>query len=178
MPLLEIRPLKRTYGSGELCVEAPRGIDLKVERGEFLAIMGASGWGKSTLLHMLGGVDCDQRPSVAGRPDLTVLSDDQRTILRRQRIGFIFQSFNLLPRSCRRKCHAPTGIGGTPTSKAQARAERLGNGRMLPRRTHLPTMLSGGEQQRVAIARALAIESACYWPMSRPATWTPPMAGR
>ena len=163
MPLLETRALKKTYGSGELCVEALRGIDLKVEHGEFLAIMGPSGSGKSTLLHLLGGVD---RPAsgqvLLEGADLTALGDDQRTILRRQRIGFIFQSFNLLPTlSAEENVALPLELGGTPTPTARARAEVvLEMVGMLPRRTHLPSKLSGGEQQRVAIARALAIEPA------------------
>ncbi|MGO9110303.1 MAG: ABC transporter ATP-binding protein [Thermoguttaceae bacterium] len=163
MPLLETRALKKTYGSGELCVEALRGIDLKVEHGEFLAIMGPSGSGKSTLLYMLGGVDCATSGQVLLEgSDLTVMSDDQRTILRRQRIGFIFQSFNLLPTlSAEENVALPLELGGTPTGEAQSRAtvvlEMVG---MLRRRRHLPSMLSGGEQQRVAIARALAIEPA------------------
>ena len=163
MPLLEMRLLRKTYGSGELCVEALRGIDLKVEQGEFLAIMGPSGSGKSTLLYMLGGVDRATSGQVLLQgTDLTVLSDDQRTILRRQRIGFIFQSFNLLPAlNAEENVSLPLELNGTPTRKAQVRAdaalEMVG---MLRRRTHLPSMLSGGEQQRVAIARALVIEPA------------------
>ncbi|MGA2256770.1 MAG: ABC transporter ATP-binding protein [Thermoguttaceae bacterium] len=163
MPLLETRALKKTYGSGDLCVEALRGIDLKVGEGEFLAIMGPSGSGKSTLLHLLGGVD---RPSsgqvLLEGTDLTVLGDDERTILRRQRIGFIFQSFNLLPTlSAEENVSLPLELGGTPTPRARTRAEVvLKMVGMLPRRTHLPSKLSGGEQQRVAIARALAIEPA------------------
>jgi len=163
MPLLEIRAVKKTYGSGELCVQALRGIDLKVEQGEFLAIMGPSGSGKSTLLHMLGGVDRATGGQVLLEgADMNTLSDDRRTILRRQRIGFIFQSFNLLPTlTAEENVTLPLELGGTPTSKARARAEVvLGMVGMLRRRTHLPTMLSGGEQQRVAIARALAIEPA------------------
>ncbi len=161
MSLLEIRVLKKTYGSGELCVEALRGIDLTVEQGEFLAIMGPSGSGKSTLLHMLGGVDRATSGQVLLEgADLSVLSDDQRTILRRQRIGFVFQSFNLLPTlSAEENVSLPLELGGVSTPKAQARAatvlELVG---MLHRRRHLPSMLSGGELQRVAIARALAIE--------------------
>jgi putative ABC transport system ATP-binding protein len=163
MPLLEIRALKKTYGSGKLCVQALRGINLKVEQGKFLAIMGPSGSGKSTLLHMLGGVDRATSGQVLLEgADMNTLSDDQRTILRRQRIGFIFQSFNLLPTlTAEENVTLPLELGGTPTSTARARAEIvLAMVGMLRRRTHLPTMLSGGEQQRVAIARALAIEPA------------------
>ena len=163
MPLLETRNLEKSYGSGELRVEALRGIDLKVEPGEFLAIMGPSGSGKSTLLHLLGGVD---RPSggqvLLEGADLAALDDNQRTILRRRRIGFVFQSFNLLPTlSAEENVSLPLELGGTPTPAARARAEAvLDLVGMLPRRTHLPGKLSGGEQQRVAIARALVIEPA------------------
>jgi putative ABC transport system ATP-binding protein len=163
MALLETRELKKTYGSGDLCVDALRGVDLKVEAGEFLAIMGPSGSGKSTLLHLLGGVD---RPSggqvLLEGADLTVLSDDARTILRRRRIGFIFQSFNLLPTlTAEENVSLPLELGGEAATKARARAEAvLELVGMSLRRRHLPGMLSGGEQQRVAIARALAIEPA------------------
>jgi putative ABC transport system ATP-binding protein len=163
MPVLETRALKKTYGSGDLCVEALRGIDLKVQQGEFLTIMGPSGSGKSTLLHLLGGVD---RPSsgqvLLEGADLTTLDDDQRTILRHRRIGFIFQSFNLLPTlSAEENVSLPLELGGTPTPAAMARAEVvLEMVGLLPRRRHLPSKLSGGEQQRAAIARALAIEPA------------------
>ncbi len=163
MSLLETQALKKTYGSGQMCVEALRGIDLKVERGEFLAIMGPSGSGKSTLLHLLGGVD---RPAsgqiLLEGADLAVLGDDERTILRRQRIGFIFQAFNLLPTlSAEENVALPLELGGTALAAARARAEVvLDLVGMLPRRTHLPSQLSGGEQQRVAIARALVIEPA------------------
>ena len=94
-----MRPaLRKTYGEGELRVEALRGVDLRVEKGELLAIMGPSGSGKSTLLHLLGGVDAPTSGQVLlEEVDLATLSDDQRTIIRRRRIGFIFQSFNLLP---------------------------------------------------------------------------------
>jgi putative ABC transport system ATP-binding protein len=163
MRLLETRALKKTYGSGAMCVDAVRGIDLEVEQGEFLAITGPSGSGKSTLLHLLGGVD---RPSsgqvLLEGADLSALGDDDRTILRRRRIGFIFQSFNLLPTlSAEENVRLPLELGGTPTAAARARAEVvLEMVGMLPRRRHLPSALSGGEQQRVAIARALAIEPA------------------
>jgi putative ABC transport system ATP-binding protein len=163
MPLMETRALKKTYGSGELGVEALRGIDLKVERGEFLAIMGPSGSGKSTLLHLLGGVDDPSSGQVLlEEVELSALDDDARTILRRERIGFIFQTFNLLPTlSAEENVSLPLELGGTPVEAARARAEEiLGLVGLLPRRRHLPSKLSGGEQQRVAIARALVIEPA------------------
>jgi putative ABC transport system ATP-binding protein len=163
MIVLETRSLQRTFGSGELRVEALRGVDLKVRQGEFLAIMGPSGSGKSTLLHLLGGVDSPTSGQVLLEgADLAALNDDQRTVIRRQRIGFIFQSFNLLPTlTAEENVALPLELGGTSAAEARRRAlaalERVG---MLQRRTHLPSTLSGGEQQRAAIARALAIEPA------------------
>ncbi len=163
MALLQTQNLKKTYGEGELCVDALRGVDLKVDAGEFVAIMGPSGSGKSTLLHLLGGVD---RPTsgqvLLEDTDLAAMSDDARTILRRRRIGFIFQSFNLLPTlTAEENVTLPLELGGEAAAKARVRAEVvLELVGMLPRRGHLPGMLSGGEQQRVAIARALAIEPA------------------
>ena len=132
MRLLETRALKKTYGSGAMCVDAVRGIDLEVEQGEFLAIMGPSGSGKSTLLHLLGGVD---RPSsgqvLLEGADLTALGDDDRTILRRRRIGFIFQSFNLLPTLYRRgKCPPTVGTGRHAGGSGQGPCgSRSGDGR-------------------------------------------------
>jgi putative ABC transport system ATP-binding protein len=163
MVVLEARALTRTYGGGELRVEALRGVDLKVEQGEFLAIMGPSGSGKSTMLHLLGGVDAPTSGQVLLEGvDLASLSDDQRTIIRRKRIGFIFQSFNLLPTlSAEENVSLPLELDGVPTSEAVRRARTsLDLVGVSHRRTHLPSTLSGGEQQRVAIARALVIEPA------------------
>ena len=182
MPLLETRALKKTYGSGELRVEALRGIDLKVEAGEFLAIMGPSGSGKSTLLHLLGGVD---RPAsgqvLLEGADLSALSDDERTILRRQRIGFIFQSFNLLPTlSAEENVSLPLELGGTPTSAARARAgSRSGNGRHAA-----PPHTSAEQALRRRTAAAWPSRGPwpssrpCCWPMNRRAISIPPTAGR
>jgi putative ABC transport system ATP-binding protein len=163
MTVLEARALTKTYGSEELRVEALRGVDLKVEKGDLLAIMGPSGSGKSTMLHLLGGVDSPSSGQVLLEGiDLATLSDDQRTIIRRQRIGFIFQSFNLLPTlTAEENVSLPLELDGVSTSEARRRAraalELVG---VAHRRTHLPSTLSGGEQQRVAIARALVIEPA------------------
>ena len=163
MAVLETRGLTKTYGSGELRVEALRGVDLTIELGEFLAIMGPSGSGKSTLLHLLGGVDAPSSGQVLLEGvDLASLSDDRRTIMRRQRIGFVFQTFNLLPTlSAQRNVSLPLELDATPTEEARQRAqaclELVG---MHHRGSHLPGALSGGEQQRVAIARALVIKPA------------------
>ena len=155
--------LTKTYGEGELRVEALGGVDLRVEKGELLAIMGPSGSGKSTLLHLLGGVDTPTSGQVfLEQVDLATLSDDERTIMRRRRIGFIFQSFNLLPTlTAEENVSLSLELDGMSTREARRRAlaalELVG---MARRKTHLPSMLSGGEQQRVAIARALVIDPA------------------
>jgi putative ABC transport system ATP-binding protein len=163
MPVLEARALTKTYGSGELRVEALRGVDLKVEQGEFLAIMGPSGSGKSTMLHLLGGVDAPTSGQVLLEgTDLATLSDDRRTIIRRRRIGFIFQSFNLLATlSAEENVSLPLELDGIAMAEARRRARAaLELVSVAHRLTHLPSTLSGGEQQRVAIARALVIEPA------------------
>src|SRR5262245_48777301 len=98
MYVIEARALTKVFGSGEVRVDALRGVDLQVPKGELLAIMGPSGSGKSTLLHILGGVDVPTSGQVLLEgTDLATLDDDQRTLVRRRRMGFIFQSFNLLP---------------------------------------------------------------------------------
>jgi len=164
MYVIETRGLKKCYGGGEeFCVHALRGVDLQVRKGEFLAIMGPSGSGKSTLLHILGGVEVPTSGQVLLEGvDLAKLGDDQRTIMRRERMGFIFQSFNLLPAfTAEENVALPLDLGGTPPAESRQRAaEMLRLVGMSQRRTHLPSQLSGGEQQRVAIARALVMEPA------------------
>lgn len=163
MCLLEAQNLWKTYGEGEAAVEALRGISLKVCRGEFLAVMGPSGSGKSTLLHLLGGVDVPTQGRVLLEgTDLASMDDDQRSRFRRQRIGFIFQSFNLLPTlTAEENVALPLELDGVPLAEARARAaEMLALVGVTHRRHHLPSTMSGGEQQRVAIARALVIRPA------------------
>ncbi|HEX4131849.1 MAG TPA: ABC transporter ATP-binding protein [Pirellulales bacterium] len=163
MHVIEARGLCKEYGSAETRVEALRGIDLAVPRGELLAIMGPSGSGKSTLLHLLGGVDTPTSGQVLlENVDLASLDDDRRTILRRQRIGFIFQSFNLLPTlTAEENVALPLRLDGIAVDEAQQRtAEMLKRIGMYHRRAHIPAKMSGGEQQRVAIARALVIRPA------------------
>lgn len=150
--------LKKTYTLGKVPVEALRGVNLKVERGDFLAILGPSGSGKSTLLNMIGALD---KPT-AGKlfiedVDVSTLNDNQLADLRRS-IGFVFQFFNLIPRFTAREnvelAMAITGMGkGERRKHAEHLLETVG---LKERIDHKPTELSGGEQQRVAIARALA----------------------
>ena len=163
MYVLETRGLKKAYGSDGLWVHALRGIDLRVRQGEFLAIMGPSGSGKSTLLHILGGVEVPSSGQVLLEgTDLAMLDDDQRTLIRRQRMGFIFQSFNLLPAfTAEENVSLPLELAGIPVFDARLRAiEALNLVSVSHRRTHIPSTLSGGEQQRVAIARALVMQPA------------------
>ena len=181
MPLLETRGLRKTYGEGNSQVDALRGVDLKVEQGEFVAIMGPSGSGKSTLLHLLGGVDNPTAGEVLLEgTDLAALDDDARTLLRRRRIGFIFQSFNLLPTlHAEENVSLPLELGGTAAAEAGSRAEAaLELVGMFARRSHLPSKLSGGEQQRVAIARRWPSSRPCCWPTSRRAISIRPTAAR
>src|SRR5688572_22056939 len=163
MKILETQGLKKQFGEGEAVVEAVKGINLSVEPGEFVAIMGRSGSGKSTLLAMLGGVDVPTAGQVLieGK-NMADMSDDDRTLMRRRRIGFIFQSFNLLPiLTAEENVSLPLELDGVSHHEAQSRAlkalELVG---MTARKGHVPSKMSGGEQQRVAIARALAIEPA------------------
>jgi putative ABC transport system ATP-binding protein len=163
MCVLEAQGLTKHYQFGPLCVEAVRGVDLRVRTGEFVAIMGPSGSGKSTLLYMLGGIETPTSGRVLLEgTDLAALSDDQRTLIRRQRVGFIFQSYNLLPTlSAEENVGLPLKLDGVSAAESRRRAaEALAAVGMSHRRTHLPGLLSGGEQQRVAIARALVIRPA------------------
>jgi putative ABC transport system ATP-binding protein len=163
MHVLETRAVRKSFGEGEAAVEALRGVDLAVQEGEMLAIMGRSGSGKSTLLTLLGGVDVPTSGQVLLEgTDLATLSDDERTLIRRRRIGFVFQAFNLLPiLTAEENVALPLELDGVPAAQACERAVRtLELVGLAGRRTHLPGKMSGGEQQRVAIARALVIEPA------------------
>jgi putative ABC transport system ATP-binding protein len=163
MTILEARDVIKTYSSGESEVQALRGLSVSFEVGEFAAIMGPSGSGKSTLLTILGGVE---RPTsgcvLLEGADMSEMQEDERTILRRRRLGFIFQSFNLLPNlSALENVSLPMELDGRRGKEVRERAlESLKLVEMDHRRNHLPGALSGGEQQRVAIARALAIKPA------------------
>jgi putative ABC transport system ATP-binding protein len=148
--------LTRTYGEGGSAVHALRGVSLEVPEGQFTAVMGPSGSGKSTLMHLLAGLDTPDAGSVriAGE-DITRMSDRELTRLRRRHIGFVFQSFNLLPTlSAQENVLLPLAIAGRkPEPEAvDELMERMG---LAERRDHKPAQLSGGQQQRVAVARAL-----------------------
>lgn len=163
MPILETRNVSKSYGAGEAAVAALRGVTTSIAAGEFVGIMGPSGSGKSTLLTILGGVEIPTSGEVLVEGvDLASLSDDDRTKLRRRRLGFIFQSFNLLPNlSAEENVSLPIELDGISREKARKQAgEALDLVEMTHRKGHLPAQLSGGEQQRVAIARALAIRPA------------------
>jgi putative ABC transport system ATP-binding protein len=149
----------RRYGEGEAAVDALRGVSLDVPAGQFTAIMGPSGSGKSTLMHLLAGLDRPTSGNVyVGPQDITRMSDKALTKLRRQHIGFVFQSFNLLPTlSAEENVLLPLTIAGrkVPRETIDTLLERVG---LSERRRHRPSELSGGQQQRVAIARALISE--------------------
>ena len=156
--IIEAHDLTKIYDSG-VQVVALRGVTLEVKPASFLAIMGPSGSGKSTLLNILGALEVPTKGRLLLEgTDIGTLTDDQRTLLRRRRIGFIFQQFNLLPIfSASENVALPLRLEGMPAAKADRRAdEMLELVGIADRRHHLPSQLSGGEQQRVAIARALA----------------------
>jgi putative ABC transport system ATP-binding protein len=163
MSILEAVKLWKQYRLGEQPVNALAGVDLVVEKGDFVAIMGPSGSGKSTLLHLLGGLDrpSDGEITLAGMR-LSVLNDDKATLARRHNVGFVFQSFNLLPTlSAEENIILPLTIDGKNPAKYGDRLEELVNlVGLAGRRDHKPDQLSGGEQQRVAIARALITQPA------------------
>ena len=157
MYILETKDLRKTYGSGETAVKALDGVNLAVEQGEFVAIVGTSGSGKSTLLHMLGGLDRPTSGSVTvDGKELSSLNDEALTIFRRRKIGFVFQSYNLVPvLNVYENIVLPIQMDGRKADQAFLRqiVKTLGlDGRL----EALPSQLSGGQQQRVAIARALA----------------------
>ncbi|MGC8896270.1 MAG: ABC transporter ATP-binding protein [Candidatus Bathyarchaeia archaeon] len=156
--IVEAVNLRKTYLLGKVPVEALRGINLKVEEGEFLAVLGPSGSGKSTLLNLIGALDKPTEGKIfIENIDISTLNDNQLADLRR-RIGFVFQFFNLIPRlTARENVELSMAIVGSGKSERRKRAEELLETVGLKERmNHKPAELSGGEQQRVAIARALA----------------------
>jgi putative ABC transport system ATP-binding protein len=160
-PAISLQSIRKTYGEGEMAVHAIAHVDLDVHRGEYVAIMGASGSGKSTLMNIVGCLDA---PS-AGRylldgVDVRRLDDQQLSVVRNRKIGFIFQSFNLIPRT--------TALSNVELPLVYARVDRkerreramdaLNKVGLSARKDHLPSELSGGQQQRVAVARAIVTD--------------------
>ncbi len=161
MIVLQTKDLRKTYGSGETEVRALDGVDLCVEKGEFVAVVGTSGSGKSTLLHMLGGLDRPTSGTVAvDGKELSVLKDEELTIFRRRKIGFVFQNYNLVPvLNVYENIVLPIQLDGArPDGDYLERI--IGVLGLESKLQNLPGCLSGGQQQRVAIARALAAKPA------------------
>jgi len=160
---VQVEGLEKSFGEGATRVAALAGVDLAIPAGEFLAIMGPSGSGKSTLLHLMGGLDAPTGGRVTvEEADLAELDDDRLTVLRRRRIGFVFQSFNLVRvLTARENTALPLLIDGLAERRADERAlAAMDRVQVAHRADHRPGELSGGEQQRVAIARALVTEPA------------------
>ena len=162
-PVIALRNVTKVYGTGDVEVHALRGVSLTIERGDYVAVMGASGSGKSTLMNIVGCLDVptDGRYRLAG-VDVSTMSDDDLADVRNRRIGFVFQSFNLIPRTTAlANVELPLVYGGMKRhprrERARAALERVG---LSDRLDHLPNQLSGGQQQRVAIARAIVTNPA------------------
>jgi len=160
-PILSARGLKKTYAVGKRALEVLRGVDMTVSRGDFVALRGASGTGKSTLLHLIGGLDSPNAGEIifCGQ-NLAAFSESRLTNFRNRRVGFVFQAYHLLPElTALENVCLPARIARTPAAQAEKRGRellaRVGLGERLE---HKPSELSGGEQQRVAIARALVNE--------------------
>ena len=161
--ILEARELVKRYPVGETEVEALRGVSLTVEQGEFVAIMGTSGSGKSTMLHLLGGLDLPTSGEVViDGTNISGLDEEARTLMRRAKTGFVFQFFNLVPLlSVRENVALPFLIAGDHANRHRSRTdELLGLVGLADKADHRPDQLSAGEQQRVALARALATSPA------------------
>ncbi len=156
--MIRLRNVSKTYHRGPVAIEALRGIDLDIAPGEFLAVTGKSGCGKSTLLHIIGGLEPPSAGQVLvdGR-DLATLKDPELTYFRRDRVGVVFQSFNLLPLlNLEENVALPRALQGIPFDQARTEAAHwLAHVGLEKRRHHKPHQVSGGEMQRAAIARAL-----------------------
>ena len=156
--VVSISDLHKRYHLGNEVIHALRGVNLEVQRGEFVAIMGASGSGKTTLMHLVGGLDLPDSGCITVDGNvIPEMSDRDRTLFRRRRLGIVFQAFNLMPNlTAMENVMLPLLVDGTPTSEARRRADEMVHKVHLEHRTrHRPSTMSGGEQQRVAIARAL-----------------------
>jgi putative ABC transport system ATP-binding protein len=156
--VIEVRDVVKSYAVGDVAVHALRGVSLTVDRGEYVAIMGASGSGKTTLMNILGCLDVPTTGSYRLRGiNVTTLDEDDLADVRGRQIGFVFQSFNLIPRTrALANVELPLSYGGLPRAERRPRAlaalDRVG---LSSRVQHLPSEMSGGQQQRVAIARAI-----------------------
>ena len=156
MEILKVENLTKTYGSGENLVHAVDDVSFSVEKGEFVAIVGASGSGKSTLLHLIGGVD---RPTsgkifVDGN-DISKMNDDKLAVFRRRQVGIVYQFYNLIPiLTVEENITLPCDLDGRGVDRERLEMI-LDSFGLRARRTHLPNQLSGGQQQRTSIARAL-----------------------
>ncbi|KUL27373.1 ABC transporter ATP-binding protein [Actinoplanes awajinensis] len=162
-PVLEVRDLKKSYGEGEATVHALRGVSMTVHRGDYVAIMGSSGSGKSTLMNILGALDIPTTGTyLLDGVDVGGLSDAQLALARNRLIGFIFQSFNLIPRTTAvANVELPLAYAGVKPKERRRRAlAALDVVGLADRAGHEPNQLSGGQQQRVAVARALVTEPA------------------
>ncbi|MCL4806339.1 MAG: ABC transporter ATP-binding protein [Thermoanaerobaculia bacterium] len=159
--MIEMAGIRKVYDTGKVKVEALKGVDLRIEKGEFVAIVGPSGSGKSTLMNLLGCLDTPTGGDYfIGGEKVAGLSRDQLAEVRNRRVGFVFQAFNLLPQiSAFENVEMPLVFGGIPPKVRRAKtAELLGRVGLGDRMDHKPTELSGGQMQRVAIARALAMD--------------------
>ena len=164
--MIQATAIRKTYDTGRVKVHALRGVDITVKRGEMVAIMGPSGCGKTTLLNCLSGLDSvDEGEVVIGGTSLAQMSDDQRTVYRAKRMGFVFQFYNLLPvLSAVENIELPLLVSGVKASEARSRSQEvLALVGLTDWATHRPAELSGGQRQRVTIARALVNQPAIIW---------------
>lgn len=163
MSVIKAVGVTKKFDAGAACVDAVRGIDISIDAGEMVAIVGPSGSGKSTLLTLLGAIDTPTTGQVfLDGVDVATLGDYDRTLFRRRRIGFVFQAFNLIPTlTAVENVALPLELDGVPESEAIERSRTMLEWVSLSHRaSHLPNMMSGGEQQRVAVARALVTKPA------------------
>lgn len=173
MEILKVENLTKTYGKGNTLVKALDHVSFSVEKGEFVAIIGASGSGKSTLLHLLGGVDkpTSGRVIVDGE-DVYRLNEENLAIFRRRQVGLIYQFYNLIPiLNVEENITLPILLDGKKVDKKYLN-ELLETLDLKNRVNHLPNELSGGQQQRVSIGRALMNHPPYYLPMNQLETWT------